>query len=173
MEKLTEKFKTQIDELKLSTAKEITLLCDEANATIGIARSISVSEQTLTILLEIQKDLYQIMAEIAASPENTSKFKKITFERVEWIESQIAKISQQVVVPNEFIVPGDSKSGAVIDLARTIIRRAERRTAYLIHNNILQNIELLRYLNRLSSLCYALELLEIKTSGKNTPTLIK
>ena len=78
-----------------------------------------------------------------------------------------------VEIPKGFIVPGDSKAGATLSLARTIVRRAERALAQLLHENQIENMELLRYLNRLSSLCFVLELLENDTEGKNTQTLAK
>jgi cob(I)alamin adenosyltransferase len=146
---------------------------DEANAAIGLARSISQAPQTSSILLITQKDLYHIMAEIATLPEKTYRYQKITSERVAWLESQIDDISKQVTIPHEFIVPGDSVAGAAIDLVRAIVRRAERHIAYLIHQKKIENRELLRYMNRLSSLCFALELLENQTSGFNNPTLAK
>src|SRR4030066_1895365 len=66
---------------------------DEANAAIGLARSICVSQQTAPILLTVQRDLYHIMAEIAAQPENAHQFRKLTSERVDWLESQIDTLS--------------------------------------------------------------------------------
>ena len=146
---------------------------DEANAAIGFARSISQAAQTSSIIITVQKDLYHIMAEIAASPENAPQFRKVTSERVSWLEKQTDLIAEQISIPNEFIVPGDSKSGAVVDLARTIIRRAERCISELLDQKKIENRELLRYMNRLSSLCFALELLENKASGCNTTTLAK
>ncbi|HWQ83710.1 MAG TPA: ATP:cob(I)alamin adenosyltransferase, partial [Anaerolineales bacterium] len=60
-----------------------------------------------------------------------------------------------------------------LDLARTIVRRAERNVAQLVHLGELENHECLRYLNRLSSLCFVLELLENQASGTSLPTLAK
>jgi len=146
---------------------------DEANAAIGLARSFSVAPQTSSILLAAQRDLYYIMSEVAAQPKNASQFRKITNERVEWLETQIDGISKEITIPDEFIVPGDSKAGSVLDLARTITRRAERHIAYLLHHKKIDNRELLRYMNRLSSLCFILELLENKASGTSHLTLAK
>jgi cob(I)alamin adenosyltransferase len=145
---------------------------DEANAAIGLARSFDLLSQTSSTLLTVQRDLYHMMAEVAAEPENVLEFRKITSERVIWLENRIEEINNQIVIPNEFVVPGDSKGGAAIDLARTIIRRAERNVAYLLHQKKIENRELLRYINRLSSLCFALELLEIHASGHTNPTLV-
>jgi cob(I)alamin adenosyltransferase len=76
-------------------------------------------------------------------------------------------------MPKEFIIPGDTQAGAALDLARTIVRRAERLVAQLLHNLEIENSELLRYLNRLSSLCFVLELFENQAGGKDQPTLAK
>lgn len=146
---------------------------DEANAAIALARTLSVSPETSHTLLDVQKDLYHLMSEVAATPENASRFRLITAERVSWLETQIDTISSRVVIPDEFIIPGDSISGAALDLARTIIRRAERHLARLLHSKKIENREILHYMNRLSSLCFVLELLENQAAGNVHPTLSK
>jgi cob(I)alamin adenosyltransferase len=145
---------------------------DEANAAIAFARTLSLAPQTSPILKEVQKDLYHMMSEVSATPDNASRFRKIIDERVRWLELQIDDISTKVVIPAEFILPGDSNAGAAIDLARTIVRRAERHIARLLHMKKLENPELLRYMNRLSSLCFVLELLENQAAGSNHTTLV-
>ena len=82
-------------------------------------------------------------------------------------------MSSQVELPREFILPGDSPAGGALALARTIVRRAERRVAAMLHSGELENADLLRYLNRLSSLCFVLELVENGAAGKPKPTLAK
>jgi cob(I)alamin adenosyltransferase len=146
---------------------------DEAAAALGLARSACLAVQTGPILVEIQRDLYTIMTEIAASPHNSARFPKISAEKVAWLEAQTDGLNSLVEMPNDFILAGDSPAGAALDLSRTIVRRAERRAAELIHNKQLDNPEILRYLNRLSSLCFVLELLENKAAGKASPTLAK
>lgn len=146
---------------------------DEATAVLGLARSSCRLEESKSLLLAVQRDLYNLMAEIAATPENAPRFRLIDAERVAWLERQIDNISVQVEMPKEFIVPGDSPAGAALDLARTVVRRAERQVAHLLHNQEIENIQLLRYLNRLSSLCFALELLENMTGGVDKPTLAR
>ena len=71
-------------------------------------------------------------------------------------------------MPKEFIVPGDSAAGAALSLARTIVRRAERRVVELFDKKEITNPALQQYLNRLSSLLFALELLENQAAGKDT-----
>jgi cob(I)alamin adenosyltransferase len=146
---------------------------DEANAAIALARALSKSPETPHILLAVQKDLYHLMSEVAATPENAARFRLITAESVHWLESQIDIISSKVTIPDEFIIPGDSTAGAALDLARTIVRRAERHLARLIHSKMLENLEILHYINRLSSLCFILELLENQAADNLHPTLSK
>ena len=141
---------------------------DEATAALGLARATCQAAPTAALLLTAQRDLYHVMAEVAATPENAARFRAITTERVTWLEQQTDALSAQVALPKEFILPGDSASGAAMALARTIVRRAERRVAQLIHAGEIENGELLRYLNRLSSLCFVLELLENGAAGQAT-----
>ena len=146
---------------------------DEATASIGLARAVSQVPATGQLLLTVQRDLYHLMAEVAATPENAARFRSITAERVDWLAEQTDLISAQVSLPDDFILPGDSVSGAAFSVARTVVRRAERRVARLIHTGELENQQLLRYLNRLSSLCFVLELLENQAAGNPSPTLAK
>jgi cob(I)alamin adenosyltransferase len=146
---------------------------DEANAAIALARTLCLSSESSTILVQVQKDLYQLMAEVSAQPDHAQQFRKINADRVGWLEKQADEISTKVTIPNEFIIPGDSKAGAALDLARTIVRRAERQLAYLYHHKQIESAELLHYLNRLSSLCFVLELLENQASGAQKTSLAK
>ena len=146
---------------------------DEATAALGLARAFSQATETAPLLVAVQRDLYHIMAETAATPENAERFRAIDEGRVAWLEAQVDAVSALVSLPNEFILPGDSQAGGAMALARTIVRRAERLAAQLIHTKQLENQELLHYLNRLSSLCFALELLENQASGQTTPTTAK
>lgn len=146
---------------------------DEATAALGLARSMCRSEHSTALLLQVQRDLYRLMAELSATPANAEKFRSIDAGRVTWLEEQTDALSELVAIPQEFIIPGDTQAGAAIDLARTIVRRAERRVTLLLHQAEIENVELMRYLNRLSSLCFVLELFENQAGGKSTPTLAK
>jgi cob(I)alamin adenosyltransferase len=145
---------------------------DEASAALGLARSLCKAEQTGPLLVEAQRDLYALMAEVAATPENAAQFRTLDSGRVQWLASQAEAISAVVPMPDEFILPGDSPGAAALSLARTIVRRAERRLAGLLDQGEIENHVLLQYLNRLSSLCFALELLENQAAGIKT-TLVK
>lgn len=146
---------------------------DEATAALGVARAACRAEGTPALLLAAQRDLYNLMAEVAATPEHAARFRKIDAGRVAWLEAQADEVARVVPVPREFIVPGDSPAGASLALARATVRRAERRIAELIHSGDIENEELMRYLNRLSSLCFVLELQENQVAGQSKPTLAK
>lgn len=135
---------------------------DEANAALGLARALTHRPQTAALIQEVQRDLYHLMSELAASPETAERFRTLTEARLQWLESQIDDLTRSIRLPHEFITPGDSVAGAALDLARVAVRRAERRVVALWHANEMDNPLLLRYLNRLSSLCFALELAEIQ-----------
>ncbi len=141
---------------------------DEASAALGLARAQCSAPQTGPILLEAQRDLYKLMAEVAATPENAQRFHFINEERVNWLEKQTDELSTVVEMPKEFILPGDTLGGATLSMARAIVRRAERCVVNLFDDEVVINPDLQRYLNRLSSLCFVLELLENQYAGKKT-----
>jgi cob(I)alamin adenosyltransferase len=145
---------------------------DETSAALGFARALCQEQLATAILVDVQRDLYALMSEVAATPENAGQFQIVNITRVQWLESQIDKLSATVPLPTEFILPGDSLAGAALALSRTITRRAERRMAELLESGEIENPILLQYLNRLSSLCFLLELLENQSTG-HTTTLAK
>lgn len=145
---------------------------DESSATLGLARALARDPRCGPLVIELQRDLYKLMAEVAAPPENAAQFHAIDAARVAWLEAQTDALSESVTLPKEFILPGDSVSGAAFSLARTVVRRAERRVVELFNLGDVRNPDLQRYLNRLSSLCFVLELVENEAAGKDT-TLAK
>jgi len=146
---------------------------DEANAALGLARSWVHSNLVKSLVIRIQRDLYNLMAETAAGNENAEKFHSIDADHVAWLETQISELEKMVQIPSEFILPGDSTAGAALDLARTIVRRAERHMVSLHQAGQIPNVDLLHYLNRLSSLCFVMELYENQVNGQKATTLAK
>lgn len=144
---------------------------DEASAALGWARSIALDEDSRRVTSRVQRDLYHLMSEVAATAENVEKFRFIDDERVAWLERQVERIGERVALPKEFVIGGDSQSAAAYDVARTVVRRAERRVAKLVIEGELENQNLLRYLNRLSSLCFVLSLWANVQSGIDRPSL--
>ncbi len=146
---------------------------DEANAALGLARAHCSLPLTQETLLNVQRDLYHLMAEVAAAPESASRFRQVNADRITWLERQIDTVANGLPQLKDFIIPGDSVAGATLDVARTLVRRAERRVALLHHTGELENPELLGYLNRLSSLCFVLELAENRHAGDKPNTYAK
>jgi cob(I)alamin adenosyltransferase len=140
---------------------------DEASAALGVARAAARETHTAALLLEAQRDLYALMAEASAAPREAQAF-HFDAARVDWLEHQIDALSREMPAPREFILPGDSAAGAALDVARTVVRRAERRVVELSQQRLVKNPALQQYLNRLSSLLFVLELAENKAAGKNT-----
>jgi cob(I)alamin adenosyltransferase len=125
----------------------------------------TTSKEVAAITKEIQQDLYQLMAELAATQKHREKFQKLGPERVRWIEEQIASLSPALEISEEFIIFGYSSPAAAYNLARTIVRRAERVVAKLHHQGDMEYGVILQYLNRLSSLCFVLALWEMQKNS--------
>jgi cob(I)alamin adenosyltransferase len=144
---------------------------DEATSALGLARAATQDHKVKTIIYRIQQELYLLMGELATPPENYEKMGlRITPEHVETLEAVEEELKQAVEIPNKFIIPGDTLDGAALDLARTIIRRAERMAAKLLHDGVIQNTEVVRYLNRLSDLIFVLaRYIEVRSSLAELP----
>ena len=135
-------------------------ITDEAVSAMGLARALSQDDRVKDILRELQRELFTVGAELATDPEKYELFKRhfspVTPEMVEKMESQIDELEESTEMPNVFILPGGSAASGAIDLARTIMRTAERRVVALYDQGSLTNPEILRYLNRLGDLLFVL-----------------
>ena len=144
---------------------------DEATSALGLARAMANDANVKEIIYQIQQELYLLMGELATTPENYEKMGlHVTVEHVRRLEQVEEDLKQEVEIPNKFIIPGDTPVGAALDLARTIIRRAERMAVKLLHDGVIQNAEVVRYLNRLSDLIFVLaRYVEVKSSLAELP----
>ncbi len=144
---------------------------DEATSALGLARATTQDAKVKEIIYRIQNELYLLMGELATTPENYEKMGlRMTADHVQWLEQVEESLKQEVEIPNKFIIPGDTLDGAALDLARTIIRRAERMAVKLLHDGVIQNGEVIRYLNRLSDLVFILaRYIEVKSSLAQRP----
>ena len=158
---------------KFSLRLETIGTIDEASSALGLVRSHSNNEETREQIIHIQRDLHHVMSEIATLPDQPKRNPMINQNDIDWIESQIEYISKKVQVPHDFIISGDTPCGAFFDLARTVVRRAERRVVELAHSGELQNPDLQCYLNRLSSYCYIAELWELQSQFHQSITTTK
>ncbi len=140
---------------------------DEATSALGLARALTQDAHAREVILHMQRDLYILMAELATPSEHQAAVGfRVTAEHIRWLEEAEADLQQRVEIPNKFVIPGDSPDGAALDLARTIVRRAERLAVKLLHDGTITNGEVVRYLNRCSDLIFILaRALEARTGG--------
>lgn len=129
---------------------------DESTSSIGFARSLATWHNAAELLITTQRDLYQIMAELAFTDSTRPDAYVFQAERVGWLEESIAKVQEFVELPREFVVPGESTAGAALDVSRTVVRRTERAAVTLAQSGTAINAEIIRYLNRLSTLMFIL-----------------
>ena len=137
---------------------------DEAGSALAVARSLCDSSpegaEIAADVLEIQRDLFVAGAELAASPEASDRLEdgvsRITPEMTAGLEPAIDRYMDRVDLPPKFVIPGGTPLSAQLDLARAILRRAERRVAALATEEELPSVEVLAYLNRAADLVYAL-----------------
>lgn len=130
---------------------------DEAQAALGLARVATEPGGELDVLVvRLQKELYVTMAELATLPENRSKLTDgttlVTAAMVADLEALIDTYTERFDPPTEFVLPGETPTAAALDLARTVVRRAER-SALAVH---VEGSQAGAYLNRLSDLLWTL-----------------
>jgi cob(I)alamin adenosyltransferase len=145
---------------------EVIGTLDELSATLGNARSQVREKPVQDALEQIQRDLYAMMSEVAATSPASAKLTPFPAEKVAVIEKWIALWEQEIELPNEFILPGETALSAAFSLCRTVARRAERRLVEFSTGKKHSNPEVLRYMNRLSSLLYVLEIRSSKKGSK-------
>lgn len=127
---------------------------DEASSSIGLGRAHSQIDNVSDALLQAQRDLYQIMAELAFTDDTRPDAMVFPADRLPWLEAITDALSNAIELPRAFVVPGDTVAGASLDVARTVVRRAERYAVFVHTESMRLNPEILRYLNRLSSLLF-------------------
>ena len=133
---------------------------DEAVSALGLARALSGEPLVRTVVDELQRALFTLGAELATDAESHEKlaqhFKAVSAEMTQALEAHIGALDAEVELPPSFIVPGASPASAALDVARSVLRRAERRAVELQERSMLANREVLRYLNRASDLVFML-----------------
>jgi cob(I)alamin adenosyltransferase len=135
---------------------------DELSAALGLARSIAANDFISEQILTAQKDLIVVMGELATAPSDRERYVKDGFhlttpEMVDRITSVVFDLEKdKSLYPKDWVVPGATPVAAALDFARTTCRRAERHISAFMAGEKDFNPEILRYLNRLSDLCWIL-----------------
>jgi cob(I)alamin adenosyltransferase len=126
---------------------------------LGVARAAGLVPRIEEIVIRIQREMFVAGAELATGDGNESKLKpgisKVTPEMAQEAERDIDELLTAHPLPQEFLLPGETPGSAALDLARSIIRRAERQAVAMDRANLVKDPEVLRYLNRVSDLLYA------------------
>jgi cob(I)alamin adenosyltransferase len=144
---------------------------DEAVAALGLARArLGLKEEYGTLspalrplqelVLRFQRELFVVAAELATNPDAWDRLEdgrtRVSEEMIRGVEVTLAELESRVTMPTEFVVPGETPTSAGLELARTILRRAERRAVGLGREGLLPGRHLLPYLNRLADLMWVL-----------------
>ncbi len=142
---------------------------DETVSALGVARAGGMSERGETIVVRIQREMFVVGAQLATAEENQEKLtpgvSRVTPEMTVQAESDIDSLIEAHPLPQEFILPGATMASAGLDLARSTIRRAERQAVTMDREGLIGDPEILRYLNRVSDLLFALARFEEAERG--------
>ncbi len=133
---------------------------DEAVAALGAARAAGLAPRLSGLVLRLQRELFVAAADLAASPRQRRRLvpgvSLVTAEMIGGIEQTIDGLVAQQPLRPVFVVPGATLAGALLDLARAVVRRAERHAVRALASGRPVSDEALRYLNRLSDLLFVL-----------------
>jgi cob(I)alamin adenosyltransferase len=139
---------------------------DEAVAALGLARA-GIGAETdraearlAALILRLQRELFVVGAELATHRDRrerlTDATTRVTEAMVVSLEREIDDLEELSEQPTEFILPGETPTGAALDLARTIVRRAERRSVALAEVGGLPDSWVVPYLNRMADLLFVM-----------------
>jgi cob(I)alamin adenosyltransferase len=144
---------------------------DEAIAALGLARAnLGVKRRIGTLpaglgglapmILRLQRELFVVGAELATNPDAWDRLEdgrtRVSEAMVGDLERDLVELEANLEMPREFVVPGETPTSAALELARTILRRAERRAVALHRDGLVPGPHLLPYLNRLADLIWVL-----------------
>jgi cob(I)alamin adenosyltransferase len=144
---------------------------DEAVAALGLARAqLGIKGRIGTLpaalgglgelILRFQRELFVVGAELATNPDAWDRLEdgrtRVSAEMVADVERILVELEAHVEMPKEFVVPGETPTSAALELARTVLRRAERRAVGLRRDGLVPGEHLIPYLNRLADLVWVL-----------------
>lgn len=128
---------------------------DELNACLGVCRVENLPERIENILHELQRQLFNVGADLSARLDSKVKVPRITAKNVAQLEGWIDELDAELEPLQNFVLPGGCELAAQLHLARSVCRRAERAVTSLIKNEDIGEF-VLQYLNRLSDLLFVM-----------------
>jgi cob(I)alamin adenosyltransferase len=136
---------------------------DEAASVLGVARSLAVAaeqDELAADILSLQNELFVAGAELATAPEAAERLEdgvsRVTGEMADSLDAEIDRYLEGVELAPQFTIPGGTQISAQLDVARAVLRRAERRVVVLKESGELASDAILRFLNRASDLLFAM-----------------
>jgi cob(I)alamin adenosyltransferase len=146
---------------------------DEAVSALGLARGGGLVARVEEIVVRLQREMFVAGAQLATAEANQGKLRpgvsRVTAEMTRAAESDIDALVEVHPLPGEFILPGELPGSAGLDLARSVVRRAERLAVAMARAGSLPDPEILRWLNRVSDLLFALARFEEAERGRRAP----
>jgi cob(I)alamin adenosyltransferase len=153
---------------------------DEAVAALGVARAEltlpardATSRELAELILRVQRELFVVGAELAADARARARLEdgvsRVSEHMLTDLESTLAGMEARVSMPREFVVPGETRASAALEVARAILRRAERRAVSIRRAGDLPGEWLLPYVNRLADLLWVLARLAEQAESKAAP----
>lgn len=146
---------------------------DEVVSALGLARAAGLVEPIEEIVVRLQREMFVVGAQLATNEQNQSKLEdgvsRVTTTMTEQLEADIDRLTSEHPLPQEFVLPGETLASAGLDLARSTVRRAERKAVALQREGMLEDPEVLRYLNRVSDLLFVLARHEEAQRGATAP----
>ena len=157
---------------------------DEAVAALGLARAqLGLKDRLGTLapgfgdlpelILRLQRELFVAAAELATEPTAWDRqqdgISRVSAAMVDGLDAVLREAEGHITMPTEFVVPGETPTSAAIELARTIVRRAERRAVTLSSEGLIPGPHLLPYLNRLADLLWVLARAAEQAESRSAP----
>lgn len=139
---------------------------DEASSAVGLAKALTEDAHVRDVAEQLQRGLYKLGAELATNPDQAGRFATMTADDVAELERTMVELEAAVAMPDGFILPGATPASGALDLARAVVRRAERRCVALVRQGRVSNPEVQRYLNRLGLLLFVLGRYEEERAGR-------
>jgi cob(I)alamin adenosyltransferase len=140
---------------------------DETNSLLGLARASSEEKRIKRIILQVQKHLFIMGAELSV-PKGRGKPPKKTLSEtdIKWLEKLVEEFEEALALPPGFVAFGQEEGASHMDVARTSVRKAERVAVKMKSEDMIENSYILKYLNRLSDLIFLLACFEEKSEAE-------
>jgi cob(I)alamin adenosyltransferase len=143
---------------------------DETVSALGIARAGGLTPRVDEIVVRVQREMFVAGAQLATASENQVKLQdgisRVTRSMTKGAESDIDALTDEHPLPQEFVLPGETLGSAGLDLARSTVRRAERLVVSMNRSGLVDDPEVLKYLNRVSDLLFVLARYEEAERGR-------